>query len=618
MPIDNLTPFSPESIAAIRQQLAVGRLVLQIHDASFPSEPEEDLGRGSPYSRGADRFFRFAVRLGFDAIQLGPRGMTGRGNPSPYDGTIFSRNPLDLPLRKLVDQGRLSKESFADLKASLPLGRSERVPYSMIFDVYRYAQAEIIERATEVDREAAREFLAANESWLVPDALFAALSVTYGSEAWHEWSHTPQGAFDQRLFCPLPGQESHANDRLAELRSLHVRSIEDYALIQWLLQTEHQALRTRLAELKLAVYGDLQVGMSPQDVWAAQHLFLPGYRMGAPPSRTNPAGQPWGYSLFDPQKFGTLDCPGPALQYIRARIGKVLAECDGLRIDHPHGWVDPWVYRDDGADAFHAVQHGARLYSTPDDRDHELLARYAIVRPEQLNRTEPGYADQRISSLDDQQVACYSLLFDTIRELQAACGRAREVVACEVLSTLPYQVGRVLERHGLGRFRVTQKIRHNDPTDVYRVEQAKAEDWIMMGTHDTPPTWQLAKEWCRGEAGKHWGMYLAELIAPIERASELAEQIGTSPAELIHALFAAMLNSRARNVVVFFPDLFGLEERYNEPGVVADANWCLRLPSNFEELYEQRRQQNAALDISRCLRMATDSQHAAIETIHPE
>ena len=78
------------------------RLILAIHDGSFPADPEEDLGRGTPYSRGGGRFVRFVRSLGFNTLQLGPQGLTTRGNPSPYDGTIFSRNSLSIALGREV------------------------------------------------------------------------------------------------------------------------------------------------------------------------------------------------------------------------------------------------------------------------------------------------------------------------------------------------------------------------------------------------------------------------------------------------------------------------------------------------------------------------------------
>src|SRR5688572_13884333 len=85
--------------------LGVKNLVLGIQDPCFPGLPDEDLGRGSPGSRGADGFLAFAAALGFNGVQLGPQGLTHAGSPSPYESTAFSRNWLNLALPDLVDAG---------------------------------------------------------------------------------------------------------------------------------------------------------------------------------------------------------------------------------------------------------------------------------------------------------------------------------------------------------------------------------------------------------------------------------------------------------------------------------------------------------------------------------
>ncbi|HMY22032.1 MAG TPA: hypothetical protein PKA58_37160, partial [Polyangium sp.] len=147
-----------------KQSLGIDRLILQIHDASFPSDPDEDWGRGSPYSRGADRFFEFAERLGFDAIQLGPQGLTQRGNPSPYDATLFSRNPLNLPLRRLVEQKRIRRETLTRLVAQHRSDSPEtEVSHRELHDRFQSVLDEVIAGATAADRAAARDFIERNE-----------------------------------------------------------------------------------------------------------------------------------------------------------------------------------------------------------------------------------------------------------------------------------------------------------------------------------------------------------------------------------------------------------------------------------------------------------------------
>lgn len=599
------TARSLRSIRAAKAKLGVDCLMLQIHNASFPSDPDEDCGRGSPYSRGADRLFRFAQQLGFDGIQLGPRGKTPRGCASPYDGALFSLNPLDLPLARMVERGLVRAETFAAIRESVQ-GASDPPPQTRLDDAYQRAVEDIVSRASADDRAAARRFLASNQTWLVPDALYDALCTEHQADWWGHWGRTTAGEFDQRLFNPRPGEESAANERLAELREKFRQQIENYALIQWLLAEEHQALRRRLDQLGLLLYADMQVGQSPQDSWARASLFLVDYRLGAPPSRTNLAGQPWGYSVFDPAKFGTLEQPGPVLQFVRQRLDKTLEECDGVRIDHPHGWIDPWVYRADDPDPFHAVQNGARLFSSPAEPLHPQLRAWSIARADQIDTAAPAYSDHRIRELDASQIARYAIQIDSVVASLAAHGCSRTAIACEVLSTQPYQIGCVLSRRNLGRFRVTQKLKLADPTDVYRVENAEPEDWIMLGTHDTPSIWELAPSWVGSSSAAEWGRYLATLLAREDRDG-FAMRVANSASELIHGLFASLLASRARHASLFFPDLFGMSDRYNLPGVVADSNWRLRLPSNFEQLYETRIARGEALDLGRCFDLAVDA-----------
>ena len=149
-----------ETIFVARRKLGIDRFALQIHDGSFPSDPEEDWGRGSPYSHGAERLFEFAANLGFDTIQLGPQGMTERGNPSPYDGTLFSRNPLNLPVGRLVAQGRLSAKTLENM---LVPQTAEPIPYIELCDRFYTVLFEIVASADSVDRDAPQQFQSDHE-----------------------------------------------------------------------------------------------------------------------------------------------------------------------------------------------------------------------------------------------------------------------------------------------------------------------------------------------------------------------------------------------------------------------------------------------------------------------
>lgn len=556
-------------------KLGVRRMLLAIHDASFPVDADEDIGRGAPASRAATRLFGYLRDLGFTGIQLGPQGQTARSNPSPYDGTIFSRHLGNIGLASFRAGGAF--EGLVDpASTDRWLVTSERAQHAHAWDASHALLDEAyaaLERGARPDLRAALDaFRRHNERWLVPDALHAALCRENGGAGFRAWDPVDRDLWE----TPSPA-------RMAELAAVHARAIDRYALGQLLVHDEHQRVRARCG---LKLYGDLQVGYSDADTWRFAGAFLRGYQMGAPPSRTNPEGQPWGYPVLDPAQYA-----GAARELVAARAEKAFAEYDSLRIDHPHGLVCPWVYRAGTDDNARAAREGARLFESPDLPDHPELAPFAIARPEQIDRECPRYADRWVRELDAAQIDRYALLLDTIVAAAEHHGRACADLSCEVLSTMPTPLAAMLKRHGLGRWRVTQKANLDDRGDVYRSENATREDWVMLGNHDTAPILAVIRGWSATHRDK-WCRHLTGLLR-LERPERLA-----SDGFLATAMLAELFASRAENVSIFFADLFGYTERFNVPGLVDAANWTLRLAPDFERLHADRLARGEALDLS--------------------
>jgi 4-alpha-glucanotransferase len=350
--------------------------------------------------------------------------------------------------------------------------------------------------------------------------------------------------------------------------------------------------------------------------------------MGAPPSRTNPAGQPWGYPVLDPRRYFEGDALGPALRLVAARTGAMLRDYDGLRVDHPHGLVCPWVYRvgphgptgpAGERDPYLAVQSGARLFESPCLSDHPWLADLAIARIDQLDLQQPRHADNWVVELDDDQVRRYGAQLDVVLAAAAAHGRAAGDVLCEVLSTQPYPLQRVLQSHGLGRFRVTQKADLINPNDVYRSENAAPADWVMLGNHDTPPIWRLADSWRGTPMASAQAGYLRGRLGSRGVDDPLAARLVGDPVALVHAKFADLLVCPAEQVMLFMSDLFGLREVYNRPGEVDPDNWTLRLRPGCDDRYWSAAARGEVLDLGWALAIALRSrgpdcahQHAAL------
>lgn len=596
----------PELVREALAALGVKRFVLAIHDVSFPSTEREDIGRGSPYSAGASAFFDFANELGFDGVQLGPQGQTSPGNVSPYDGSVFSKSTLSLPLRALVD-AKLLPEGFAETRAAStppnPLRAHYPHAFSTMSDALLTSARELRAQAAGGDADALAllaevDTYVAGRSWLQHDARFEAFATLHGTDDFRRWPEADRAP---------------SADRVAAVALLYPTVVLAWNLGQFLLAREHVALRQRLAIAKLRLYGDFQVGLSLRDRWCRDALFFSGYAMGAPPSRTNPEGQPWGYGVFDPRqyqkRFARSGEEGAVGTFFRARIAKLWEEFDGLRIDHPHGIVCPWVYDATTPDPLAAVIAGARLFETPasatDGARHPRLAPLAIARPAQIDESVPAYDDDRVQGLDAGQIDEYATLFDIVIDSVRAAGHSESDVLCEVLSTCPEPLARVMKRHGLGRFRVTQKANLRDPADGYRGENADPRDWTMIGNHDTEPLRRVVERWTKQGALGARAEYLATRLEPdANQRGAFVSWLLARPENLQTAMFAELFVGPAANVLVFWADLFGERDIYNMPGVVSADNWSMRVPRDFRAVYAARVATGEALDVGTALALA--------------
>ncbi|MEZ4310555.1 MAG: 4-alpha-glucanotransferase [Polyangiaceae bacterium] len=375
-----------------------------------------------------------------------------------------------------------------------------------------------------------------------------------------------------------------------------------FEIAQLAAAEQHHAFLREARALGLAVVADAQIGIGHRDRHLYRSLLLPGYAMGAPPSRTNPEGQPWEYPVLDPRQWGD---GGAARRFVKRRFEALFAEHDGVRIDHPHGWVCPWVYRTGTPDPVLAVQRGARLFESPDLPDHPDLAAFSRVRPDQIDRGKPRFDDAWVTELTPAQVDAFASAFDVILEVARGAGRGPGDLIVEVLSTCPRPLGSVLERHGLGRFRVTQKARVEVEDDVYRSDNARPADWIMTGNHDTPPLAALSASFVKSGESRRRAAFLARRLGTTadERAA-IEGRLASDASALSEAMLAELFLGPARNALIFWVDLFGGTGVYNRPGVVSPDNWVMRVPPDFEAEYDRAIESGQAPSIARALALA--------------
>src|SRR3990170_3569857 len=147
-------PAIDEALALLGKR----KLVLSIHDPSFPADDSDDLGQGAATTLGAARFLDFVAAHGFTGVQLGPQGATTAFNPSPYDGTALSRSPLTIAPRSLVDDGLVRSDTLDALLAARPAGSEGRADPPYAHAAMRTLPAEA--RARFADHELLRRYRA--------------------------------------------------------------------------------------------------------------------------------------------------------------------------------------------------------------------------------------------------------------------------------------------------------------------------------------------------------------------------------------------------------------------------------------------------------------------------
>lgn len=578
-----------ELVTEALKVLGIDRLSCAVHDRCLPSDGPLDVGAGAIGGAGAEAFLEFLSALGFNAVQLGPAGEISRHNLSPYDGTAFSRSRLQLSWA-VLDEGPLSVDD-----EPAPAIAGDRSDYARAFSTSDrrwaalHARWERLARAGDPRLEALEaglsRFREREGRWLETDALHRVLSTRHGD--------TDPGAWPDRTDAQLFDARAPATVRRHRLEALlreHHLELVRYAREQYLLADQHRRFTERAHDVGLRVWADLQVGLSHADRWANASLMLEGYAMGAPPSRTNPEGQPWGYPVLSPAQE-----PG-ASAFRKERFYRLFRDYDGLRVDHPHGLVCPWIYREGARDEHQAVREGARLFSVGEGVGHDEVAAFDLVEPGQLDRRVEPWTDAFVTDLREAQVARYAQTFDQLLDAARAAGRGSDSVACEVLSTMPAPLGRVIARHGLGRFRVTQKANVVDPSDVYLPANAAPEDWVMVGTHDTPTIWRTAERWSDEVAAARREHVVACLAPDGVGRAELGLHFARSRDHLAGGELAVLFTTRARHVMLWVFDLLGSHELYNRAGVVHPDNWTLRVPPGFRAEHVARAKTCAAFD----------------------
>ena len=472
---------------------------------------------------------RWLHRAGFGMLQLLPVHETDRREASPYSAlTAMALDPQFISLRDVPDFAAAGGEAAMDaaLRHRVAQARqSPRVEYEQV----RAAKAQALRLAFE-------RFV--DEEWTAQSARARELQRYVEAQSWwmdaYALFRAVRAAERDRAWTDWPeGLRTVHPDALAAARVDLEREVLFCQYVQWVAEGQWQAARRAAAPV--AVFGDFPflVTLDSADVWMRQDEFLLDASVGSPPDEFSDTGQDWG---LPPCNWAVMAARGDA--WLRQRVLRMAALFDGYRVDHLVGFYRTYV----------------RPRSGP---AHFLPA-------DEAEQTAQGERLMRIFLESGPRITA------------------------EDLGVVPKFVRASLARIGLPGYRVLRwerdwelpGQRFRNPADYPPTSVA------TTGTHDTSSlaTW--------------WESLTAEERADLAGFATAHVSGGAEPGtgdplqpvfdETVRdALLDLIYGAGSDLLVLPIQDLFGWQERINQPGTLGPANWTFKLPWPVDRLDEE-------------------------------
>ena len=456
---------------------------------------------------------------GLRVLQLLPLNEMAPGQQSPYSAiSAMAIDPIFISLRAQEDWSALGGDASLsdDDRDSLESARSQStVAYRTIRRLKETALARCFERFYETD-------------WRLQSERAGRLKDFVQREQW--WVE------DYALFRAIrlaegdrPWTEWAESLRTRDPEALcasaadRAREILFFQYVQWIADEQWRSARHAAAAVGVELFGDLpfMVDTDSADVWAHQQFFRLDVSVGAPPDAFSEDGQDWGTPLYDwPAQTGT------GFQWLRSRARRNADLYDGYRVDHLVGF-----YRTYGR-----PRNGDAPFFSPDKEPDQIALGEQLLKLFQ----EPG-----------------------------AC------IIAEDLGTVPDFVRASMTALGVPGFRVLRwERRWNEPGQPFEdPSDYPANSVAVSGTHDTEP---LAVWWAASPESERREVNALATIQRITHGRGLLEE-PYQPA-VRDALLETLFASGSHLLILPIQDVFGWTDRVNDPAIVSDTNWTVRLP----------------------------------------
>ena len=456
-------------------------------------------------------------RAGLRALQLLPVGTLPAGETSPYSAlSAMAIDPVYVSLADVADFQALGGEVRLPLADQIAL-RSTRTASLVQYATVRQAKQSALRLAFslfwDVDwvRTTARAgafaaFVSWEDWWLEDYAVYSALRQRYGDRPWTQW---PASLRDRN-----PAALEAARRELEQEVLFH-------QYVQWIADTQWEAAREQLGEIRL--FGDFpfMVSTDSADVWANQQVFRFDRTVGTPPDAFSAIGQDWGLPVYRWDVMAEQDD-----RWLRQRARRMARLYDGYRVDHLVGFF--------------------RTFSRP--------------------------LGQIVGAFDPTDEAEQRRQGERILQLFIATGAQ---VTAEDLGLIPDFVRASLARLQVPGYKVLRWERdwHRPGEPMLDPTTFPPVSVTTTSTHDIEP---LALWWDRLDDRERAMMLRALGLPPLPAA-------GFGPA--IHdRLLDQAYRAGSDLLLLPIQDVFGWRDRVNTPATVGEQNWTWKLPMPVEAL----------------------------------
>lgn len=454
---------------------------------------------------------------GLRAVQLLPVGTLPAGESSPYSAlSAMAIDPVYVSLAEVADYAALGGDvrlPLADQIALRGARSSPRVHYAAVRQAKESALRLAFSLFWDVDwlRTTARagafaSFVSWEEWWLGDYALYCALRGKFGNTPWRDWPE------------PVARRDPAA---LYDVRRELEQEIYYHQYVQWLADTQWEAAREALGDIRL--FGDFpfMVSADSADVWAHQSAFRFDRTAGTPPDAFSETGQDWGLPVY---RWDVM--AGSDDRWLRQRARRMARLYDGYRVDHLVGFF--------------------RTYSRA------------------LGEALGDFDPETVEEQQAQGERVLRLLIETGAQVTA-----------EDLGSIPDFVRASLATLGVPGYKVLRWERdwHGPGQPFLRPSSFPAVSVATTSTHDIEP---LALWWDAIDTSERLEMLRAlDWIGATPNAFD---------ARLHQALLTHACEAGSDVLLLPIQDIFGWPDRINVPATVGEHNWTWKVPLTVEAL----------------------------------